>query len=55
VFNDEAVEVGVDEDESWACSPVAQETRLDVPELNLAVKESVPVEENHGYDAITEV
>ena len=42
--------MSVDEDKSWACTPVSQKAGFDVLKLNLAVKKGVFLEENHGYD-----
>lgn len=48
VLDDEAVKVGVDENETRACSPVAEEAVLDIFVGDLAFDEDIVFEEDHG-------
>ena len=46
-FADKTVDMGVDEGEAGACSPVAEKTRFDVVRGDIALDKSVVLEEDH--------
>ncbi len=48
LLRDEAVKMGVDDNETWARSPGAKVTRLKVFRRNRALEEDVVFQEDHG-------
>lgn len=48
VFDDCSIEMSVNECETWACTPVTEETILDVVWFKFSFQEDVIFQENHS-------